>query len=98
MQQDVARCVRQMSFAPAGASPFPFDFSHGLRRGLDSCAAIAASSLSQWQGRQAVTTVTLIVVDLLRHDMPCVKNLRFVRGSQGRLIDRPALVMTNKVF
>jgi hypothetical protein len=30
------------------------------------------------EGEQAVTTVTSIVADLLRYDMPCVKDLRFV--------------------
>ncbi len=51
----------------------------GLRRGLHSCAAIAAPHHHSNQGEQAVTSVTSIVVDLLRYEMPRVKNLRFVQ-------------------
>ena len=31
-------CARELFFRPAGACPVP-TFTHGLRRGLDSCAA-----------------------------------------------------------
>jgi hypothetical protein len=52
-----------------------------------------------------VTSVTSIVVDLLRYDMPRVKNLRFVhvvakiaRQCFEDGFHRPALVVTHKVF
>ena len=78
MQQNIAGCMRQASFAPAGGFSFRCYPPTACAVG---CILAPLSRLPHHhtdEGEQAVTTVTSIVADLLRCDMPRVKTLRFV--------------------
>src|SRR4029077_11369492 len=68
----------QASFAPARASPFAVTYPR-LAPWAAFLRRFAAPHHHSNQGEQAVTSVTSIVVDLLRYEMPRVKNLRFVQ-------------------
>jgi hypothetical protein len=87
MQQNIAGCMRQASFAPARG------FS--LRCYPPTACAVGCilAPLSRLphhhtdEGKQAVTTVTSIVVDLLWHDVPSVENPWLV-NMVAKVLDR----------
>jgi len=74
MQQNVAGGMRQASFDPAGASPLFFRFPTACAVGCILAPLSRLSHHHSCEGSQAVTSVTLIVVDLLWYDVPCIED------------------------
>ena len=61
MQQNIAGCMRQAILLPLPGLLPSLSPTHGLRRGLHSCAALRLPHHHTDEGEQAVTSVTSIV-------------------------------------
>ena len=62
VDDEIGRGVRQVFFRPFGAGPFFSAFTHGLRRGLHSCAASRLIDCQRWEDVVAVMMVTANLV------------------------------------